>query len=127
MLGEGAQLVPWVRAPPVPLQPCLPLQAFQDAIDRKEKRSETFKTAVHGLDTPALKVTLLLSLCPTCLQLLGRTHLAVPQFPKLNTPGGRLRRGRGEDRGAGITQTMVSHPRQRSWAGGPRSGCGTIW
>uniref|UniRef100_A0A8C5U3B6 FYVE, RhoGEF and PH domain containing 2 n=1 Tax=Malurus cyaneus samueli TaxID=2593467 RepID=A0A8C5U3B6_9PASS len=43
--------------PPVPLQPCLPLQAFQDAIDRKEKRSETFKTAVHGLetDTPALK------------------------------------------------------------------------
>ncbi|NXP85446.1 FGD2 protein, partial [Passerina amoena] len=29
----------------------------QDAIDRKEKRSETFKTAVHGLetDTPALK------------------------------------------------------------------------
>ncbi|XP_057895750.1 FYVE, RhoGEF and PH domain-containing protein 2 [Melospiza georgiana] len=34
------------------------IQAFQDAIDRKEKRSETFKTAVHGLetDTPALKV-----------------------------------------------------------------------
>ncbi|XP_026654409.1 FYVE, RhoGEF and PH domain-containing protein 2 [Zonotrichia albicollis] len=33
------------------------IQAFQDAIDRKEKRSETFKTAVHGLetDTPALK------------------------------------------------------------------------
>ncbi|NXS69505.1 FGD2 protein, partial [Pandion haliaetus] len=29
----------------------------QDAIDRKEKRSETFKTAVHGLEmgTPALK------------------------------------------------------------------------
>ncbi|NXL76129.1 FGD2 protein, partial [Leptocoma aspasia] len=51
----------------------------QDAIVRKEKRSETFKTAVHGLetDTPALKVTLLLSLCPTCLQLLRKTHLAV--------------------------------------------------
>ncbi|XP_039555265.1 FYVE, RhoGEF and PH domain-containing protein 2 isoform X4 [Passer montanus] len=34
------------------------IKAFQDAIDRKEKRSETFKTAVHGLetDTPALKV-----------------------------------------------------------------------
>ncbi|XP_064328327.1 FYVE, RhoGEF and PH domain-containing protein 2 [Phalacrocorax carbo] len=33
------------------------IKAFQDAIDRKEKRSETFKTAVHGLemDTPALK------------------------------------------------------------------------
>lgn len=64
--GRGGT-APWVRAPPVPLQPCLPLQAFQDAIDRKEKRSETFKTAVHGLetDTPALKVTLLLSLCPS--------------------------------------------------------------
>ncbi|XP_030329000.1 FYVE, RhoGEF and PH domain-containing protein 2 isoform X2 [Strigops habroptila] len=34
------------------------MKAFQDAIDRKEKRSETFKTAVHGLETgtPALKV-----------------------------------------------------------------------
>ncbi|KAM7032715.1 FYVE, RhoGEF and PH domain-containing protein 2 isoform 3-T3 [Acridotheres tristis] len=34
------------------------IKAFQDAIDRKEKRSETFKAAVHGLDTdtPALKV-----------------------------------------------------------------------
>ncbi|KAM9594503.1 FYVE, RhoGEF and PH domain-containing protein 2 isoform 4-T5 [Morphnus guianensis] len=33
------------------------IKAFQDAIDRKEKRSETFKTAVHGLETgtPALK------------------------------------------------------------------------
>uniref|UniRef100_U3JL43 FYVE, RhoGEF and PH domain containing 2 n=1 Tax=Ficedula albicollis TaxID=59894 RepID=U3JL43_FICAL len=33
------------------------IKAFQDAIDRKEKRSETFKAAVHGLetDTPALK------------------------------------------------------------------------
>ncbi|XP_063274254.1 FYVE, RhoGEF and PH domain-containing protein 2 isoform X2 [Prinia subflava] len=33
------------------------IEAFQDAIDRKEKKSETFKTAVHGLetDTPALK------------------------------------------------------------------------
>ncbi|KAM9520057.1 FYVE, RhoGEF and PH domain-containing protein 2 isoform 2-T3 [Guaruba guarouba] len=33
------------------------IKAFRDAIDRKEKRSETFKTAVHGLemDTPALK------------------------------------------------------------------------
>ncbi|XP_027526003.1 FYVE, RhoGEF and PH domain-containing protein 2 isoform X2 [Corapipo altera] len=33
------------------------IKAFQDAIDRKEKRSETFKTAVPGLetDTPALK------------------------------------------------------------------------
>uniref|UniRef100_A0A8B9ZB60 FYVE, RhoGEF and PH domain containing 2 n=1 Tax=Buteo japonicus TaxID=224669 RepID=A0A8B9ZB60_9AVES len=38
-------------------QRTLELQAFQDAIDRKEKRSETFKTAVHGLETgtPALK------------------------------------------------------------------------
>ncbi|XP_054037115.1 FYVE, RhoGEF and PH domain-containing protein 2 isoform X1 [Rissa tridactyla] len=27
------------------------IKAFQDAIDRKEKRSETFKTAVHGLET----------------------------------------------------------------------------
>ncbi|XP_009890040.1 PREDICTED: FYVE, RhoGEF and PH domain-containing protein 2 [Charadrius vociferus] len=26
------------------------IKAFRDAIDRKEKRSETFKTAVHGLD-----------------------------------------------------------------------------
>ncbi|XP_051495150.1 FYVE, RhoGEF and PH domain-containing protein 2 isoform X2 [Apus apus] len=34
------------------------IKAFQDAIDRKEKRSETFKAAVPGLetDTPALKV-----------------------------------------------------------------------
>ncbi|XP_032844845.1 FYVE, RhoGEF and PH domain-containing protein 2 isoform X3 [Tyto alba] len=33
------------------------MKAFQDAIDRKEKRSETFKTAVPGLETgtPALK------------------------------------------------------------------------
>ncbi|XP_062481608.1 FYVE, RhoGEF and PH domain-containing protein 2 isoform X1 [Pezoporus occidentalis] len=33
------------------------IKAFQDAIDRKEKRSETFKTAVLGLElgTPALK------------------------------------------------------------------------
>ncbi|KAM9268627.1 LOW QUALITY PROTEIN: FYVE, RhoGEF and PH domain-containing protein 2 [Morus bassanus] len=33
------------------------IKAFQDAIDRKVKRSETFKTAVHGLemDAPALK------------------------------------------------------------------------
>ncbi|KAM6237299.1 FYVE, RhoGEF and PH domain-containing protein 2 isoform 2-T2 [Porphyrio hochstetteri] len=33
------------------------IKAFQDAIDRKEKRSETFKTALHGLetDTPSLK------------------------------------------------------------------------
>ncbi|XP_009945307.1 PREDICTED: FYVE, RhoGEF and PH domain-containing protein 2, partial [Leptosomus discolor] len=33
------------------------IKAFQDAIARKEKRSETFKTAVHGLETgtPALK------------------------------------------------------------------------
>ncbi|XP_009460754.1 PREDICTED: FYVE, RhoGEF and PH domain-containing protein 2 [Nipponia nippon] len=33
------------------------IKAFQDAIDRREKRSETFKTAVHGLElgTPALK------------------------------------------------------------------------
>ncbi|KAM6333147.1 LOW QUALITY PROTEIN: FYVE, RhoGEF and PH domain-containing protein 2 [Alca torda] len=33
------------------------IKAFQDAIDRKEKRSETFKTAVHGLEmgTSALK------------------------------------------------------------------------
>uniref|UniRef100_A0A8C0U9R2 FYVE, RhoGEF and PH domain containing 2 n=1 Tax=Cyanistes caeruleus TaxID=156563 RepID=A0A8C0U9R2_CYACU len=79
------------------------IKAFQDAIDRREKRSETFKTAVHGLETvtPALQVTLLLSLCPTCL--------SVPQFPKLNRPG-RMRRGRGEDRGAGTTQTMASHP-----------------
>ncbi|XP_068275259.1 FYVE, RhoGEF and PH domain-containing protein 2 isoform X2 [Nyctibius grandis] len=27
------------------------IKAFQDAIDRKEKRSETFKTVVHGLET----------------------------------------------------------------------------
>ncbi|XP_009580328.1 PREDICTED: FYVE, RhoGEF and PH domain-containing protein 2, partial [Fulmarus glacialis] len=27
------------------------IKAFQDAIDRKEKRSETFTTAVHGLET----------------------------------------------------------------------------
>ncbi|KAJ7426668.1 FYVE, RhoGEF and PH domain-containing protein 2 [Willisornis vidua] len=34
------------------------IKAFQDAINKKEKRSETFKTAVHGLETdsPALKV-----------------------------------------------------------------------
>ncbi|XP_051664678.1 FYVE, RhoGEF and PH domain-containing protein 2 [Manacus candei] len=33
------------------------IKAFQDAIDRKEKRSETFRTAVPGLETdsPALK------------------------------------------------------------------------
>ncbi|XP_055675914.1 FYVE, RhoGEF and PH domain-containing protein 2 isoform X1 [Falco peregrinus] len=33
------------------------IKAFQDAIDRKEKRTETFKTAVPGLETgtPALK------------------------------------------------------------------------
>uniref|UniRef100_A0A8C5JMW6 PH domain-containing protein n=1 Tax=Junco hyemalis TaxID=40217 RepID=A0A8C5JMW6_JUNHY len=55
---EGQQLIQVLFVPRSEEEMNDWIQAFQDAIDRKEKRSETFKTAVHGLetDTPALKV-----------------------------------------------------------------------